>query len=136
MDEPVFFEPMIQKEAGDCGISCLAMLLGKSYQEVIAAAPANAHKKGLSMRGIRDTALKLGTPLRLRRKLDLKEDIGILGLLPDPTHNNGRIKRDEHVALLIEGHIYDTYVGRLWLDVDTYLQVERYRLGSLLTRED
>ncbi len=135
MNEPVFFEPMVQKESGDCGISCLAMLLGKSYQEIIQYAPVNAHKKGMSMQAIRDTAAKLGTPLRLRRKIDLKEDIGILGLLPDPTHN-GKTRRDEHVALLIEGHIYDTYVGRLWLDVDTYLQVERYRLGSLLTRED
>lgn len=136
MSEPVFIEPLVQRESGDCGIACLVMLTGKSYPEVCTAAPHNAFKKGMQNREVIATAAKLG--LRLvqhhRARINWSEDVGILTLLPTPAYN-GTTKRDEHYVLLLEGLIYDGYNGRLWFEVETYLAHERYRVGTLLRRE-
>lgn len=134
MPETLFIEPMVQKDSGDCGIACIHMLSGRSYTDVVKAAPHHSYKHGMTMKQIVETAATVGLTLRHRRKYDLSDDRGILGLIPDPTHN-GKTKRDEHVVLLLEGHIYDTYAGRLWLDIGMFLQQERYRVGTLLRVE-
>ena len=135
MSEPVFIEPTIQRESGDCTIACLKMLAGKSYTEVINASPAGSHKNGMANYQTIATAAKLGLTLVQRRKFNQDEDIGILTLIPDP-RKNGKVSRDEHVVVLLKGMVYDAYNARLWLNIDAFLAHERYRVGTLLRRED
>lgn len=135
MTEPVFIELAIQRESGDCTVACLLMLIGKSYQEVIVAAPPRAHKVGMTCRAMIETAKKLGVTLRMRRGFDIHEDTGILTLNPVPLKNPGGITRDEHVVLLLKGMVYDAYNGRMWFGADTFLRHERYAAGTLLTVE-
>lgn len=135
MREPVFIELSVQRESGDCAVACLHMLIGKSYQEIVFAAPPKAHKHGMTCREMIATAAKLDVQMRMRRKFDQNEDTGILSLNPDPKYNTGHIKRDEHVVLLLSGMVYDAYNGRLWSDTDTFLKHERYTAGTLLTVE-
>lgn len=135
MTEPVFIELSIQRESGDCTIACLHMLIGKSYQDVIKAAPPRAHKAGMTCKAMIETAAKLGVVLRMRRKFDIHEDTGILTLLPRPKHNPGPIARDEHVVLLLKGQVYDAFNGRIWFDTDIFLKHERYTPGTLLAVE-
>lgn len=137
MSKPVFIEPIANKDVGDCCITCLAMLTGRPYQDVIAAAPVGAEKDGMWQREVIATAAALGVVLRSRRRFDLREDDGILMLKPEPPKNPGsRWLRPDHAVLLLNGMVLDPYNGRLWLDVEVYLQQERYRIGSLLTREN
>ena len=133
--EPVFIELDIQRESGDCCIACLKMLIGKTYPEVITAAPAGSHKSGMTCKAMIAAAATLDVTLRLRRKFDIDEDTGLLSLNPEPKYNPGHIKRDEHLVLLLKGMIYDAYNGRLWLSTEAYLKHERYSVGTLLTVE-
>ena len=137
MSAPVFIEPVINKEQGDCAITCLVMWTGKSYQDVIAAAPAKAHRQGMSGRQIVATAGKLGSRLRARRAYDLHGDDGILMLNPDPSKNPGqRWIRPSHAVVLVSGMILDPYNGRLWLDAEVFVKAERYRPGELLAEDE
>lgn len=130
MNEPVFIEPIVQRDIGDCAIACLAMLVGKSYPEVVAAAPARAYQRGMHNREVVETAAKFGIRLIRRRKFDPKDDIGILILNSVPPR-----KSASHAVLLLEGQIYDAANGRLWLDVDVYFRLENWKPGTLLTME-
>ncbi len=131
MGKPIFIEPVINREMGDCTISCLVMWTGKPYPDVIAAAPAGAHKTGMWNKDIVATAAKLGTTLVRKRKFDIREDDGILMLNPEPAKG-----RPSHAVILLDGKVLDPYNGRLWLDIEVYLRTERYKTGELLTEEE
>jgi len=126
--KPVFIEPIANKEDGDCCIACLVMWTGRSYQEVIAAAPAKAYKQGMTNTAVVETAAKLGATLVKVRKFDLYEDDGILMLNPDPKKKG----RFSHAVLLINGAVLDPFNNRFWLDVEVYMKTERYKVGELL----
>ena len=128
MSRPVFIEPIINREQGDCTLACLVMWTGKSYQDVIAACPVGAHKKGLWNYQVVEAAALLGSVLTTKRRYDIHEADGILMLHPGPAKG-----RPPHSVVLIDGMVLDPYNGRLWLDVDVYLRQERYRAGVLLT---
>ena len=132
MSRPVFIEPLVTKDVGDCTIACLVMWTGKPYPDVIAMAPPNAHKKGMYTGKIIETAAKLGTVLSRRRKFDLHEDDGILTVIPHPMKRG----RPDHAVVLVNGAVLDPFNGRLWLDVDIYLKTEQYRTGVLLVEEE
>jgi len=127
MSRPVFIEPVINREMGDCTLTCLVMWTGKPYQDVIAVCPVGAHKKGLWNYQIVEAAGRLGSTLITKRHYNIHEDDGILMLHPDPAKG-----RPPHAVVLVNSAVLDPYNGRLWLDVDTYLQVERYKAGVLL----
>jgi hypothetical protein len=136
MSAPVFIEPFVTKDVGDCAVVCLMQWIGCSYQEVLANAPAGAHKEGLQCKDMIAIAAKLGTTLRLRRKFDLYKDEGILSVNPWPKkHPGSRWVRPNHAVLLLGGRVLDPFNGRLWLDVEVYLREEKYKLGTLLTEE-
>ena len=126
--KPIFIEPIVNKESGDCCITCLVMWTGRSYQEVIAAAPVGAHVKGMSNREVLAAAAILGVPLEAKRKFDIWEDDGILMLNPEPKKKG----RYSHAVLLINGAVLDPYNGRFWLDVEVYMRTEHYKPGELL----
>lgn len=127
MARPVFIEPVFNKDQGDCTLNCLVMWTGKSYQEVVAAAPKGAHKEGMWNHQVITTAAKLGTTLVSKRRFDLYGDFGILMLNPEPAKG-----RPSHAVVLLDGQVLDPYNGRLWLDVEVYLKTERYKTGVLL----
>lgn len=126
---PIFIEPIIQKDTGDCAVTALVMITGKPYPDVVRAAPNRAHKSGMSTKEIIETAAILGVKLVRRRKFHMNEDTGILTLISEDP------KRHDHVVLLLEGTIYDGYAGRLWFDPEVFLQTEKYRVGTLLRME-
>jgi hypothetical protein len=113
------------------------MLLGKTYPEVVKAAPNvycsrpwNAVKSGMTNRMMIDAATRLGTQLVQTKKFDLQEDTGIL-TVRDVAANKDK---DCHAVLLTRGMIVDPMDGRLWFDADDFLRVKHYRTGTLLKR--
>jgi hypothetical protein len=125
MTEPVVIEPQMQKDIWDCGVACLAMLLGRSYQEVRACIRFKA-PAGMSVYEIRRVAKTLGHPLVFSKIVD-HEDIGILILERED---------DAHVVLFAKGTLYNPAQGEWWTDVDSYLKRSNYRIVGLLQRRD
>lgn len=115
-----------QRHDADCGVACLAMFCGVRYEDVLVALDRQVIDTGMSVKEIRETAAKLKHPVRLRRGIDLHADSGILGI-----RFAGR--RDEHVAILHDGKIYDTD-GKVW-DVQDYLESQHATPTSLLVRK-
>lgn len=137
MSVPIFIEPVVNREQGDCAISCLMMWTGKGYREVCDAAPLKAHRNGMAIREIIAAAEKLGARFRTRRKYDPHADSGILMLNPEPRRHRGqRWLRPFHAVVLIDGKVLDPYNARLWLDVDVYLSAEQYKPGILLAEDE
>jgi hypothetical protein len=98
-----------QRGEGDCGIAAIAMLLGRTYEDVLAAAVSKTksrtlHVRGVHFRQIRQTLDALGYRTRTKRKVDFDNDCGIV----DITHRDGR-----HVAVLKAGLLFDT-TGVVW----------------------
>lgn len=126
--KPIFIEPIANKENGDCCIACLVMWTGRSYQDVIAAAPPKAHREGMTNTAVVQTAAILGVTLVRKRKFDIYEDDGILMLNPSPAKKG----RSSHGVVLINGTVLDPFNNRLWLDVEVYMRTEHYTPGELL----
>ena len=141
--EPIFIEPVFQKDSGDCAICCLVMLTGKPYPAVVAACPKeylgklyNPVKDGLTGKMMAEAAHKLGVTLSTYRKFDLYEDTGILTVLKGHTRTQKNKDKDTHAVILVRGSIIDPADGRYWPEVDTFLQVEEYRIGTIMKREE
>ncbi len=120
----------VSRAPGDCTICALAMLLGKSYEDVLGAAVKmtggfRVHHKGMWTREIKRTAKKLGVTLKLKRSVDLEHDEGILS-----TENEDDT---QHSVLLSDGMIIECD-GTVWREPDTYLSVKNQRVLSLLIR--
>lgn len=119
-----------QRYKTDCGVSTLAMLCGVTYERAfLAIGETSVMSSGVQLRRVRDAARKLGKRLVLRRKIDLENDTGILGVASSRWDF-------EHLVMLKEGTIIDAQDQTIW-DVDTYLAVHEARIVSLLAlRED
>ncbi len=128
MAAPAIIQPIRQVSEGDCALCSLAMILGKSYQEVSAAASSfivKPHKNGLGTGEIKKIALKLGAKLTSTKTkgLPLDEETGIfLVRFPD---------KIEHAVVLFQGVIYDPYDGLLY-DSTTYLSSKNAHPLNLL----
>lgn len=138
MREPIFIEPIFQKDSGDCAICSLAMLLGKPYVSIVEAAPTQylgrkyrPVKEGLTGKMMIEIAAKFGARLVMRRKYQLDEDTGILTVLKA----NVRKPTSTHAVVLAKGTIIDPVDARFWPDADIFLEHENYRAGTLLVVE-
>jgi hypothetical protein len=122
------FEP--QRASGDCGISCLATLSGKSYEDILVAAATekragrSPHESGLYMTSIVNIAKRVGYPLRKKRNCNLLTDKGILAI------NYSNVLRLPHVVVLMCGMLFDTDCS-VWLP-STYKKAHRARFGCIL----
>ena len=133
MTEPVVIEPMMQKDVWDCGIACLAMLLGLPYQQVRAQVRFK-EPVGLSGYELRRIAKSLKRPITLKPAPE-SEDIGIL-MLDRPVTPGGR-KREGHVVLFIRGIIYNPAQGDIWTVPEAYTLKGRWQvLGIFVTQEE
>jgi len=114
-----FVRVLKQRTEGDCGIVALAMLLSRSYEDILEAlsrikhGPVHPHRRGIYIRDIVRVAEDLGMPLRGKRKADLEQDFGILSL-----HTLANRSGKEHVTFLRWGLILDD--GEIW-EPDAYM---------------
>lgn len=129
MTLPPFTVIVGQRGHGDCGIAALAILLGKPYDDVFEAAAHVArkpHSRGLWMAEIQRIARSLGVELKKRRKVNLEEDAGILGVGAGET---------SHVVVLRDGVILDPADSSIWFDPLMYVTAF-LPLGTILRLED
>ena len=99
-----------QREHSDCGLACISMYLGSSYEDVlrvVSTLDRHKGKRGLWSNTIKRVAASLGHTLKVRRRIEWDDDYGILRL-PD------------HAVILRNGLIIETN-GTVW-EADTYLR--------------
>lgn len=123
---PTSFTIIPQRHNMDCGVVCIAMLLGVSYEEVLLAFSFNVFKVGATTRQIQAAAKRLGKPLRLLRAIDLENATGILAVRSPKWPC-------DHLVILKEGQIVDTD-ATLW-DADVFLSAYEAVPMSLLVME-
>lgn len=126
MLNPTPIEVLKQRTKTDCGVCCLAMWCGVSYEtalETIALGGTSA-RRGLYQTNLITASAALGKPLRKVRKYKLEEAGGILTVENDKTR---------HFVLLREGAIIDPFDGTLWNDIETYLASHKFKAMTLLS---
>lgn len=122
----VAVQPIIQLWTHDCGICVLAMLLGKSYQEVDAVSLKlypKVHERGLYISQFKRIARMLGTPL-WRVSMDALADLPC-----------GIILFHYHVALWFNGCLINPGDGLVWEPDAFYATKHLQPLGALVPRE-
>lgn len=128
MLSPAVIEVIKQRAKMDCGICCLSMILGKTYDDVFEALIATGVKKpgvrGLYLTNLQRAAEHLGAILVKRRKYKLDEDFGILSV------GNSKTR---HFVVLCGGQIIDPHDGTLWQDPSNYLSSGNFKPLTLLT---
>ena len=128
MDVPII-KVIPQRAPADCGVACLAMLCGVSYENALVAVAQeqpNVCVRGLWLKELRGAARRLGYRLKTCRSYDLETDTGILNL-------SSKKWKLEHLVVLREGLVIETD-GTLW-DADLYLKSHRATAGTLLIAE-
>lgn len=120
---------VIARAGGDCAVCCLAMILGCSYEDILAVAvdqtsDASIHFTGMWVSQIIKIAKVLGVSLHRRKKWNIDTGCGILSLRNSRT-NEG------HVVVLKSGMVFDVD-GMVW-EADTYLKNSKYVVECLLT---
>jgi hypothetical protein len=108
----------------------IALATGCTYDVVLGEAvriAADAVKRGMIWRDMRRTIAALGLSSTLRRKYDIDEDTGILGL----KRERGK---EEHVVYLWAGRIIEPRLDRrgLWMDPSAFLANEGWVVTTLL----
>ena len=128
---PVIVQLVSMRDSADCAIASLAMLLGKTYAEVLAACRgSNITQEGLSNYQFRAVARRLGYKLRYQRGAPDDDDIGALDL----TRADDDIR---HVVLYLRGVVVDPRgAGELWSDVDAYVRDRGWNIDGLWIRQE
>ena len=111
MAVPVIIEPVIQRDAGDCVIASLAMVLGLPYVQVYTKAHEfypDAHTTGLTTREMMRVVRALGKHLTsvAIKDVNLEAETGIL----DVRKGSGKY----HAVVLFEGVIFNPADGLLY----------------------
>jgi len=131
-----FVTLVLQRQGSDCGLATLAMLLGLSYEDVLAAAVtrrrAKPHVGGMYTREITALARRLGTPLAFKRTWDLETDCGLLTI--EKTKITSADAFTQHLVLLKFGLVFDTD-GTVW-EPETYFAQHSFRPISLLVPKE
>ena len=112
-----------QRTSMDCGVACLASLFCVSYEKALLASHVDVLEKGMKTRQIQDAARRLGYTLRLKRTVDLENDVGLMAV------RSTRWKHD-HLVVLKEGMVADTD-ATVW-DVDVFLAAYEATVLSIL----
>ena len=128
MAAPAVFEPIMQKEGGDCVIASLAMILGLPYQEVSKKALelfAKPHETGLSVRDtqrlIRSLTGRVFESVKAA-ELDLEDETGVLFVMLPHVY---------HAVVLFEGSVFNPTDGLMW-NRHAYLATKKARPVRLL----
>lgn len=118
MGDKLFHQLHQQRGKRDCGVACLATLLGRSYEEVLLATftvSPNVLKKGIYASDLAKVAQTFKTELKRRpAPVDLDDRTGIL----EVAMKSGR----EHFVFLVNGLVFDPEEpGQAW-DANTYVK--------------
>jgi hypothetical protein len=109
-----------QRESADCAVASMAMLAGRTYEDVlrqvVLADPKDHGRTGLTDHQIRKVMRALDVPVRHRVKVDYDEDYGLLRCW-------------DHLTLLRNGLIVEN--DTLW-DVDDWRRYRGYLDDSLV----
>jgi ABC-type bacteriocin/lantibiotic exporter with double-glycine peptidase domain len=121
----------VQRTNMDCSIAVLAMLLGKTYEEVLQAAARvipNVLECGATWPEMRKVARKLGFTTRIKKgpRISIGEDVGALCI-------RGEKWKADHLVVLKEDLIVDTD-GTIW-EPEVYFSVNDCRPLSLMVFE-
>ena len=109
-----FLQIVVQRHVMDCSVACLAMLLGKSYEDALMAFDYNVMREGATIRQVKAAAKYLGSPLVWSRKIgDLETDTGILCV------RSAHWPNADHLVVLKDGLIVETD-ATIW-DQDVYM---------------
>ncbi len=125
--EPIVIDPLVQRDDWDCGVACLAMLLGRSYAEVRGCI-RSIRPDGLTNRQMTRIAKRLGYVLSHRPHVD-EDAVGILDLDRETDD-----RWEGHFVIFAKGTVYNPSSGQWWMDLDTYLRYSRYRVCGLFVR--
>lgn len=137
--EPVVIEPVMMKQGSDCGVASLAMLLGKTYSEVLAAVPKRYRKdvnngEGLSQRQLTNIAKRLGFVTRWEHNGDLSETVGVLDVHRPKTELDQDGEWEGHFLILAKGALYNPADGVIWTDIASFFNSRRWRPKGVLVR--
>jgi len=128
VDVPIL-RVVAQRHTNDCGVACLAMLCGVSYENALVAVALdvpNVCWSGMWTKHFQTAAKRLGFSLTPRKRVDLETDTGILSISsPNWPH--------DHVVVLREGLLIETD-GTLW-EPDVFLRHYGAKVGTLLVAE-
>ena len=134
---PPIVQVQVSRAPGDCAVVALAMYLGRSYEDVFAAAVSVTkniifHKTGMFYPQIHQTAAILDATIHTSKTFNIETACGLLGL----KRKRGTTKRlfEQHIAFLKAGLIFDGD-GTVW-DAETYLQSQGYIPLCLTSSED
>ena len=121
-----------QRHGMDCVISCLAMLLGTSYEAALLAVSKikkDCGTEGLSWKDAERAAKVLGARVRVRQKYVPEDTVGIVDLVPkekgQPNH---------HAAFLLRGVVIDPTEPTVYDDWELYEQANNFKLGAVLVQ--
>jgi len=114
----------------DCGVACLAMICGVSYEAALIAVakivPDICTDGIYANRQLKAAAKDLGFKLRVTRRIDWEQDTGILNVVLET-------REHDHLVVLREGLVIETD-GTLW-EPDVFLRHNNGRPGTLLVAE-
>ena len=128
MDAPIL-RVVLQRHEMDCGVACLAMICGVSYENALVAVAQvvpNVCAVGIWSTQMQVAAKHLGFTLKTRRRVDLEADTGILTL-------SSKKWPSDHVVVLREGLVIETD-GTLW-EPDVFIRHYGAKVGTLLEAE-
>ena len=125
----------VSRAPGDCAVVALSMYLGRSYEDVFAAAVSITkniifHKTGMFYTQIHQTAAVFGVTLhtnKITKSCDLDTVCGLLGL-------KDTVTRNQHVVFVKAGLVFEED-GTVW-EHDTYLKHTKYKPLCLTTSDD
>jgi ABC-type bacteriocin/lantibiotic exporter with double-glycine peptidase domain len=139
MNEPMAMEPAVMKNASDCGVACLQMLLGCSYSQVMDALPRRNRMKivkeeGLGTQQMKNIAARLGFSLTWVVDGDLSESVGILGLARPIDPNKPNSDKEGHWVVLFKGALWNPAEGLIWTDLEAFFDSRRWKPTGILVR--
>ena len=128
MDLPII-KAIYQRYNMDCGVACLAMVCGVTYEAALVAVAQqqpDVCASGVWTKHLVAGAKHLGFTLRKRQRFDLEADTGILNVSSGLWHN-------DHLVVLWEGRIIDTDAGLYMQDV--YFSINNAKASALYVAE-
>lgn len=122
-----FIQVIPQRHKMDCGVACLAMLLGISYEAALMAFQHNVLTQGTTIRQLVNAGQRLNVKLHWTRKVDMEEDTGLLMVRSLRWGN-------DHMVVLKEDFIVDTD-SSLW-NAQDFMGAYEATVLSIVKKED
>lgn len=122
---------------GDCVVAAIEIACGVTYEQALEAAvrecPKLVMKNGIWVRQCQRIIARLGWKSRLRYKIDLDDDTGIL-FVNQPQYDVNEDGSCEHAVYLWEGRVIEPQNARrqLWLSAEAFLSHYKTKATSLI----